>query len=247
MRNALITGGSKGIGRAIATRLTNVGYTVYIASRHSPRDSLPSWRHIKTDFSQSGWKNNLMSIPQIQILVNSVCQYMNIIKENPAAYTSEQLVTYLLSQIEPTLFLIEHFLPHMIKQGEGRIINISSFASRLPTPFAPAYGMSKAVINSYSQSLFTYLKSYNVNIVSCIVGLTKTQHVSKMGWNVVTPEKVAEKCLKFYNKPTVIPCFPHRLHYLMYKLKGEQKIGKEMLLMGEQICRRQQEIRQKRN
>lgn len=245
MRNALITGGSKGIGRAIANRLSSDGYKIYVASRHS--ENLPkTWNHIKVDFSKNDWKKSLLDIPPVHTLVNCACSYMNVVKENPVAYTTEQIMKIFAAQTEPTIFASNHFIPYMIEKKAGRIINISSFASGLPTPFAPAYSMSKSAINSYSRSLFTYLRSYNVDITSCIIGLTKTKHVDKRGWNVVSAEKVAELCLREYNKPVIIPCLVHRLHYFSYKLKGERKTGEEMMIMGREILKRQEKVHQKR-
>lgn len=245
MRTALITGGSKGIGRAIANNLSSDGYKIYIASR-SCKDLPKNWTHIKTDFTRDGWKKSLLEIPPVHTLVNCVCPRMNVVKENPTMYTPEQIMKIFLAQTEPTLFSSSHFIPHMIEKKEGRIINISSFASRLPTPFAPAYSISKSAINSYTQSLFMYLRSHNIDITSFIIGLTKTKHVDKSGWNVVSAEKIAELCLREYNKPVVIPCFMHKLHYLTYQLKGVKRTGKEMMMMGQEICKRQEKVYQNR-
>jgi NAD(P)-dependent dehydrogenase (short-subunit alcohol dehydrogenase family) len=63
---------------------------------------------------------------------------------------------------------------HMIGQGNGRIVNISSRGAFRGEPDAPAYGASKAGLNSMSQSLAKYLAPYNIFVGVVAPGFVET-------------------------------------------------------------------------
>jgi NAD(P)-dependent dehydrogenase (short-subunit alcohol dehydrogenase family) len=67
----------------------------------------------------------------------------------------------------------------MIKQGHGRIVNVSSRGAFRGEPLAPAYGASKAGLNAMSQSLAQYLAPYNIYVGVVAPGFVDTERVSE--------------------------------------------------------------------
>jgi NAD(P)-dependent dehydrogenase (short-subunit alcohol dehydrogenase family) len=72
-----------------------------------------------------------------------------------------------------------HAAKHMIKQGGGKIINISSRGANRGEPVAPAYGASKAGLNSMSQSLAVALAPYNIFVGVVAPGWVDTDMTSE--------------------------------------------------------------------
>ena len=193
-KNVLVTGSSRGIGRAIAQRFAESGARVAI-HYHKNRQAaertitdLPGGPHllVQADVSdpvsvQEMVDTVLNAMERIHVLVNNA----GIFEEYPIIeLTYEQwqqkwertIRTNLLGPANTSFCLIQH----MKKQGGGKIVNISSRGAFRGEPDAPAYGASKAGLNSLSQSMALALAQYNVFVYVVAPGFIDTDMTTKM-------------------------------------------------------------------
>jgi NAD(P)-dependent dehydrogenase (short-subunit alcohol dehydrogenase family) len=193
-KNVLVTGSSRGIGRAIAQRFAESGARVAI-HYHKNRQAaertfadLPGGPHllVQADVSdplsvQEMVDTVLNAMERIHVLVNNA----GIFEEYPIIeLTYEQwqekwertIQTNLLGPANTSFCLIQH----MKKQGGGKIVNVSSRGAFRGEPDAPAYGASKAGLNSLSQSMALALAQYNVFVYVVAPGFIDTDMTAEM-------------------------------------------------------------------
>ena len=169
-KTAVVTGASSGIGRCTAAALRDMGCKVYDLSRRNiPLDSVT---HIKTDITKeedvlSAVKEIIDADGKIDILIN--CAGFGI--SGAVEFTTTEQAK---SQFEVNFFgavtVTRAVLPHMRKQGGGRIVNISSVAAVAHIPFQTYYSASKAAIESYTCCLDNEVKPYGIRVTAVAPG-----------------------------------------------------------------------------
>jgi short-subunit dehydrogenase len=153
---ALVTGGTKGIGKALCLRLKDAGYQVFSASRsNSLPQGMDGITQISVDFSNSEETRSfaekfLADYGAPVVLVNNA-GYGAFYEwsEFPDEEITRQIQVLFSSPVE----LCRIFAPMMAEQGRGVIVNLSSLATLYPLPFMPLYNAGKAALSSFSQSL----------------------------------------------------------------------------------------------
>jgi 3-oxoacyl-[acyl-carrier protein] reductase len=187
-RVVLVTGASRGIGRAIAERFAALGAQVAIQyHRHRQAaeqtlDGLPGGPHIlvQADLAQAEAAAPLIEtvvhdLGRVDILVNNAGIYedhplLEINFDTWQEVWQRTLATNLLGPAHLT-FQAAH---QMILQGGGRIVNISSRGAFRGEPKAPAYGASKAGLNAMSQSLAKALAPHKIFVYVVAPGWVET-------------------------------------------------------------------------
>ncbi len=185
----LVTGGSRGIGRAICQQFAQHGAQVivhYNRNRSAAEETAASLQGSKHHIAQAKMAEppSLEALVQevvgnygrIDILVNNA----GIYEDHPLADVSfaewqaawQQTVAVNLVGVANLTYLVGQ---QMIKQGYGRIINVSSRGAFRGEPTAPAYGASKAGLNAMSQSLAKYLAPYNIFVGVVAPGFVETE------------------------------------------------------------------------
>jgi NAD(P)-dependent dehydrogenase (short-subunit alcohol dehydrogenase family) len=141
-RTALVTGGAKRVGAAIAAALEAAGARVLITSRTAP---------LSFDLStRDGISSLLAALPPIDLLVNAAA---NFIQEPFGAITFENFeATFALNARAP-LFLSQALGAAMKERGYGRIVNIADIAATIPWPSYLPYSMSKAALVALTRGL----------------------------------------------------------------------------------------------
>ena len=171
---ALVTGGSKGLGKSIAIALADHGYKVMTVSRSSNTDSPPGILHLSCDVSDSQSVIKLAKKVKsehgtVTVLVNAAGIFGPIdliVNTN----MNDWLKTILIDAISP-YYLIHEFLPGMLANKWGRIISLSSAASlHPPGPLNSAYGTAKVALNQLTR-----------HVASEIVGTGVTANVIHPG------------------------------------------------------------------
>lgn len=187
-KTVLITGGSRGIGRATAIAFADCGAKVAINFRNDSEaasttcELLEGEGHfaIKADISQPYAVNQMMKavigeFGQLDIVVNNA----GIFNPHPIDDTNyqqwqlswqETINTNLIGAANVCYCAAEH----MIKNKSGRIINVSSRGAFRGEPLQPAYGASKAGLNALSQSLALALGKYNIFVAAVAPGFVET-------------------------------------------------------------------------
>jgi NAD(P)-dependent dehydrogenase (short-subunit alcohol dehydrogenase family) len=174
---ALITGASSGIGKETAERLATAGYRVYGTSRRGAHSGQRSFAmlplDVTSDESVEAAVNELMRLEgRIDLLVNSAGFGVA-----PAA-AEESSIEQARSIFETNFFGIVRMtravVPHMRKQGGGRIINIGSVLGFLPMPYGALYAATKHAIEGYSESLDHELRTRGIRVSVIEPAYTKT-------------------------------------------------------------------------
>lgn len=139
-KTALITGGSKGIGKAIAQRFIKEGANVIIFDIEKPDYKAKFYQVDISDKKQI--EKAFLQIKHLDILVNNAGIYFQASVEKT---TKEQLDKITDTNFKGTFLMCKHALP-LIKKSKGNIINISSGLGIVPEPESPAYCSTKAAI-----------------------------------------------------------------------------------------------------
>jgi NAD(P)-dependent dehydrogenase (short-subunit alcohol dehydrogenase family) len=191
---ALVTGATGGIGRATCARLAADGMRVLV---HYRRDaaaaeallaSLPGKGHatVQADLARPLGAERLaqdaLAIKgRIDVLVNNAGLYDEhpFLSSDLAAWQAAWRRTLALNLFAAAdlCFCIGR---HMIDAGGGRIVNVSSRGAFRGEPDAPAYGASKAGLNSLSQSLAQALAPHGVYVYAVAPGFVETEMVAEM-------------------------------------------------------------------
>ena len=175
---ALVTGASSGIGQATAERLALAGYKVYGTSRRGAQAGQRSFAmltlDVTSDESVEAAVNEVMRLEsRIDLLVNNAGFSVALAGDEESSI--EQARSIFDTNFFGTVRMTRAVVPHMRRQGGGRIINIGSLLGFLPMPYMSVYAATKHAIEGYSESLDHELRTRGVRVVVVEPGITKTQ------------------------------------------------------------------------
>jgi NAD(P)-dependent dehydrogenase (short-subunit alcohol dehydrogenase family) len=190
-KNVLVTGASRGIGQAIARAFAETGARVAV-HYHQQRDrakqvegSLPGSGHMLVQANIADPHAVEQMVGQvittfgwIDVLVNNAA----VNQAHPVAGTDYQTWQSAWRKIIDTNLIGTANMSycvarHMLENGEGRIVNVSSRGAFRGEPNNPAYGASKAGLNALSQSLAQHLAPHNVFVTAVAPGFVETERV----------------------------------------------------------------------
>ena len=137
---ALITGGSSGIGKAIAKRFLNEGAKVVIFDMVKPDYDVDFYQVDVSNEEQI--KKAFEKIEDLDIVVNNAGIYFQASVEE----TSEEQLDKIIGVNFKGAYLISKYALPLIKKSKGNIINISSVVGIIPDPTSPAYCSTKAAL-----------------------------------------------------------------------------------------------------
>lgn len=164
---ALITGASGGIGLAAGVALTRAGYRVFGTSRHAAPNEVRQGIHmlrcdVTDDASVKQLINDVVRLAgRIDVLVNNAGRSLIGAAEESSLRQAQSLFDINVFGILRTTTEV---LPIMRKQGQGRIINISSVAGFLPGPYTALYNATKHAVEGYSESLDHELRTFGIRV-----------------------------------------------------------------------------------
>ena len=181
-KTALVTGGTKGIGKAIADELAKAGAQVLVTARTKPAES--AYHFIAADLTQAQDVEQLAqqideTFGGIDILINNVGGLTTPGGGHSTltdAHWQQELDLNLIAAIRLDRIL----LPKMMAKQNGVIIHISSVAAKQALwNLNLAYAVAKAALNSYSKALATELAGKGVRVLTVAPGATKTAPMVK--------------------------------------------------------------------
>ncbi len=187
-KNVLVTGGSRGIGKAISLALAEAGARVIIhyhknlLAAEETLAGLPGKGHrlVQADIADP---DSVLEMTEslssdhvrIDVLVNNAGIYeeadmLDLSYEEFRDYFAQTMNTNLIGVANLSFLLAKE----MVRHGGGRIINISSRGAFRGEPFALPYGAAKAGMNSLGQSMAVALASKNVHVFTIAPGFVET-------------------------------------------------------------------------
>ncbi|KQR72810.1 SDR family oxidoreductase [Pedobacter sp. Leaf176] len=195
---ALVTGGTKGAGKAIAERLLTAGAQVIITARNNPEEIDDRLYFIMADLSKPDGTAKvaaeiLSKFGRLDILINSLGG-----SETPAggfanltdAHWEETLQTNLMAPVR----LDKAFLPQMIKQKTGVVIHIASIQGKLPLYESTLpYAAAKAGLINYSKGLSKEVALKGVRVLTVSPGWIMTDGSKRMMERIADSEDISIK------------------------------------------------------
>jgi len=187
----LITGASSGIGYDAAETLARQGHRVYAAARRLERmEPLKSLgvQVIRMDVTdeesmQEGVRTVIQSEGRIDVLVNNAGYgFFGAIETVPMEDARRQLEVNVFGLARLTQLV----LPHMRKQGSGRIINTSSIAGKMVFYMGGWYNVTKYSVEAFSDALRMEMKPFGIDVVMIEPGAIKTD------WGIIAAKHLKE-------------------------------------------------------
>jgi NAD(P)-dependent dehydrogenase (short-subunit alcohol dehydrogenase family) len=159
---ALVTGGSRGIGYAIAKKLDSYGMNVLLPTR-SELDLL-------SDISIENYLAGLRTC--VDVIINNAG--INPIAAITDIKNSDIIDTMQINLLAP-LKIIRYLVPSMIDNGYGKIVNISSIWSTVSKPGRTVYSASKSALNGITRTMAVELAKSNILINAVAPGFVNTE------------------------------------------------------------------------
>jgi NAD(P)-dependent dehydrogenase (short-subunit alcohol dehydrogenase family) len=204
-KTAVITGSSKGIGRAIAEQMALFGANVVVSSRKGP-----ACEEVVAEIKKAGGK--AVAIPAhigekeaLQNLVNAsikafgkidilVCNAAVNPYYGPLAGISDEAFDRIMdSNIRSNLWLCNMALPEMAKRKDGAVIIVSSIGGLRGSAMLGAYGISKAADMQLARSLAVEWGQHNIRVNVIAPGLVKTDFAKALWSNPDLLEKTLQQ------------------------------------------------------
>jgi 3-oxoacyl-[acyl-carrier protein] reductase len=172
-RSIVVTGASKGIGRAAAEVLATDGWHVIGVARHAP-EHFPG-EFMTCDLSDVAATQQLAKQLAIRReLVGIVNNAGTARHEQFSAVTSDAFAGLLNLNLRPALVLTQAILPNMQKAGFGRIVNITSLVTK-GLPFRTSYAASKAALESMTRTIAIEHATHGITANAVAPGPTETE------------------------------------------------------------------------
>ncbi len=174
----LITGGSAGIGAAIANQLQQEAHRIIVAGRR-----------VKTNFSESGISTLQMDVTKKESVTTAITKLYNATKRIDVviqcagrgaigpleAFHTDEIADVFNLNLYGILRVNQAIIPIMRQQGSGRIILVSSLAAEAGLPFQSVYCASKAALDIMIESLRMEIKAFGIDAFVLQPGDFKTE------------------------------------------------------------------------
>jgi short-subunit dehydrogenase involved in D-alanine esterification of teichoic acids len=201
----LITGGSSGIGLAIAKAFLNLNNQVIICGRNQQKLAQASQTHPELhtflcDITKPDEVSEMFTAIRSQfggldLLVNNAgtLQFYDFIKDEDALISGEQEIeTNLLG----TLRVTKAALPLLLNSKESAVVTISSIVALVPSASMGIYSSTKAALHSFSRSLRHQLQHTTVKVFEVMPPFVDTEPVKHINASKVSPTEVASALIK---------------------------------------------------
>lgn len=222
-KHVFITGASRGIGKAIAEAFAKEGYDLFLVCKNNLSamqefaDTLTTEYGVKSHCYACDLANNvatealLTTLPNMDVVINNAgISHVGLLTDMTLCDWNQVVNVNLTSAFVTS----KTFLPHMISQRNGHIINISSVWGNVGASMEVAYSASKGGLNSFTKALAKEVAPSDVQVNAIACGLIDTDMnacFSKEDLEAViaeipadrigTPKEVADLCVQLVNGP----------------------------------------------
>jgi short-subunit dehydrogenase len=237
----LVTGGSRGIGAAIASHFAARGHSVAIVARDAEQLAAAATTiQAATRITPQVIVCNLVKPDALGIIDAEIAKaggYIDIVVNCAAAGLSGPFEDYLTSELEQLMELnvvaltrlTHHVLPAMLSRRRGGILNVSSLGAYIPGPHQAAYYASKAYVLSLTEAIAEEVSGFGVRISALLPGPVDTSFHETMGSQhalyrtllpSISPERTARAAYRGFmlGQRTITPGLFNRLSIVPLKL-----------------------------
>lgn len=185
-KNVLITGASRGIGRACALAFSKAGFHVFLNCRKSLQELKTIGRELEAigasctllpaDVGNPGEVSEMFRVirdtcPGLDVLVNNAgISYIGLLTD----MSDEEWMEVLNTNLSSVFYCCRAAIPHMVSQKSGKIINISSIWGVSGASCEAAYSASKAGVNGLTMALAKELAPSNIQVNAVACGVIDT-------------------------------------------------------------------------
>lgn len=182
----LVTGASRGIGKACAKRFAQAGYHVFINCRHSVRELTQLSEELNADgylcTSVAGDVGQAEEVRRMFRTISSYTEGLDVLVNN-AGISYVGLLTdmsdtdwssLLNTNLSSAFYCCREAIPYMVSQKQGKIINISSMWGRTGASCEAAYSAAKAGLNGLTMALAKELAPSNIQVNAIACGVIDT-------------------------------------------------------------------------
>ncbi len=247
---ALITGGSSGIGKAIANELAGKGLNLILVARREeelqqaakeiiakhPVDVVYISTDLLTDAGIQTVKKETEKY-QVGLLVPAAGLEVNGAFEKNSL---EKELRVIKLNVTVTMELTHHFVQKMVHRKKGGILLIASLSGHMPNPYFANYAGTKAFVLNFGASLYSELQPKGIDVTVISPGLTNTPMTADNGINwsktpmqALPPEVVAQTAVNALGKKLIaIPGFKNKMMGAMAKhtpFQMASQMGKKMM------------------
>lgn len=260
-KTVLITGGSSGIGQALAEMLATCGARIGLMGRDAKRLESVAAQCRKQGSARVAWSQaEIVDCEAVQIAVRNLeaqlgpCDVMiasagihrfsDALSLNPAA-ANEVIAT----NVNGVFNAFGAVLPGMIERDRGHLVAIASIAGIIALPMVAAYSASKAAVISLCRSLRTDLRNKHVRVTTVLPGFVDTpmigDHDRSNISKILTPQDAAARILKAVERGRDTLAFPART-WLMAWIAGKlpQSLYNRMWDSLIKVKRKREKVRQ---
>jgi len=199
--NIVISGGSKGIGKAIATKFASAKNNIFITSRNEKElsattdelneNGVSKVKYFAADLTDknavmllSDWV--LTQCESVDVLVNNAGDFIPGSVHNEEEGTLEKMLNVNLLS---AYYLTRMLLPSMMKKKSGHIFNMSSIAALSAYANGGSYSISKFALMGFSKNLREEMKPFQIKVTTVYPGAVYTDSWKSAG---VNPERIME-------------------------------------------------------
>ena len=202
-KKAIITGGSRGLGKATAISFAKLGIDVAITGRNEDKlkETVSELKYLGVNVTYEvfdvanyeevkvGIKNIILNLGTVDILVNNagIAAFGTLNEMDPTLWES-----IIKTNVLGMYYVTKEVLPYLIEKNEGDIINISSTAGLSGNASTSAYSASKFAVIGLSQSLMKEVRKNNVRVNTLTPSTIATDMALDLGITDGNVEKVLQ-------------------------------------------------------
>ena len=214
---AVVTGASKGIGKAIATSLAKAGAKVVLAARtkHAVQqvatelsktgaDALATPTDVTdVDAVQNLFQSTLQTYQRLDILINNAG---NGIFGPVVDFDTSDWDSVINANLNGVFLCTKYALPYFLEQGGGQIINVLSIAAKVAFPASSAYCAAKAGALALTKVVAEEVREHNIRVTAVLPGSVESTFWDDIPQHpdfdkMLKPEHVANAVLSVCNQP----------------------------------------------